>query len=182
MASNEKFHVTLSPEDGQEVRQRADERGVSAVQIIREIVTTHLHSEQSQLTPSLLPSDALLALEGQLGQLSQQIGEIEQIVKNLGDRPPATASSDPTVRTMLQPVLNRLQQLEHQIGVVGNLTQQNLGQTTNGHRRIEIWLEALQTIIEPLLLDYQTEENRQERRKWFDAVVAHLDHHLETPE
>lgn len=181
MPSNEKFHVTLSQEDGLEIKQRAEERGVAAVQIIREIVTTHLHQEQSQPTPSAPQSNDLDLLTQQIQQISQQVGEIEQSIKNLSDRPPIN-SSDPQVRTMLQPVLNRLQQLEQQIGVIGNLTQQNLEQTVKGFKRIEMWLEALQTIIEPLLLDYQTEENRKERKNWFNAVLAHLDKNLEAEE
>jgi hypothetical protein len=180
MASNEKFHVTLSQEDGLEVRHRAAERGVSAVQIIREIVTTYLHQEQSQLTTSSSQADDLLLLPQQLQQLSQQIGEIEQIVKTLSERPSASpSSSDPQVRTMLQPVQNRLQQLEHQIGVVGNLTQQNLGQTLKGLARIEIWLQALHIIVEPLLLDYQTAEAQQERQKWLSDIQQKLDQYLE---
>lgn len=179
MASNEKFHVTLSQEDGLEIKQRAEERGVAAVQIIREIVATHLHQEPSQPTTS--QSNDLLSLTKHLQGLSQQMGEIEQAVKHLRDRPPATlTASDPQVRALLQPVLNRLQQLEHQIGVVGNLTQQNLGQTQKGQNRIETWLEALQVMIEPLLLDYQTEAEQKERKQWINRVLAHLNQHLQT--
>lgn len=181
MASNEKFHVTLSQEDGLEIKQRAEERGVAAVQIIREIVATHLHQEPSQPTTFHSQSDELLSLTKQLQGLSQQMGEIEQAVKRLSDRPPATlTASDPQVRALLQPVLNRLQQLEHQVGVVGNLTQQNLGQTQKGQNRIETWLEALQIMVEPLLLDYQTEEEQKERKQWINRVLAHLNQHLQT--
>lgn len=175
MSNTKKITLTLSATQFAELERVATEQGTSVQWLIMERFNRADANPTSSLTLDLA------SIHQNLKQLSEQIVSIQKMIEGLSDRPSTTpTSSDPQARIILQPVLNRLQQLEQQIGVIGSLTQQNLGQTQKGQNRIEAWLEALQVLVEPLLLDYQTEAAQQERKGWINRVLERLNQHLET--
>lgn len=98
------------------------------------------------------------------------------------DRSSSSSLADPQIRTLLQPIQNRLQQQEAQIGVLGNLTQQILAQMLKHQIRLEIWLEALYVLSQPPLLDGQPEDTRTKRQQWIDELWERLEQHLKAQE
>lgn len=179
MSINEKFHLTLSQEDGLQIREQADDRGVPAVQVIREIVTAYLQQGQPQVVSSSPEPVDFSPVMAQLQQLAQQMKEIEQAVKQLHDRPSSPSATDPQTRTMFQPIQNRLQQLETQMGVIGNLLQQHQQQTLQriykDQRRSELWLEAIYVMVQPMLLDNCSEELELIRRECIVEIRERLE-------
>jgi Mg2+ and Co2+ transporter CorA len=175
MPSNgsKKFHVTLSAVEGNEIEEIATERGVPAAQIIRE----RLNEWQPQTsTQENIAHIDLSDFTIQLQQLTEQLTLMRDSVEQLGDR---STQPDPQIRALLQPVHTRLQQVETQVGVMGNLTQQMVQQIGKHQLRLEAWLEAVYVIVQPLLTDNQLEEVQHERQKWIKELQQRLEQHLE---
>jgi DNA repair exonuclease SbcCD ATPase subunit len=166
--SSKKFHITLPFVEGNEIETIATERGVSAAHIIRERL--------SEWQPQSTEETTHTAFTAQLQQLSEQLDQVQQALEQLGDR---STQSDPQIRALLQPVHTRLQQIETQVGVMGNLTQQMAQQIGKHQLRLEAWLEAVYVIVQPLLTDHQLEEVQKERQKWIKELQQRLEQHLE---
>ena len=96
--------------------------------------------------------------------------------------PTATAQTppDPQIRAALQPVHARLQQVETQVGVIGNLVQQIVQQMGKHQSRLEAWSEAIYVIVQPLLIDNQPDDIQQSRQEWIKELHHRLEQHLET--
>ncbi len=184
MPSNgsKKFHITLSAVEGSEIEAIATERGVPAAQIIRE----RLNEWQPQAsTQENISHIDLSEFTTQLQQLTEQLTSMQDSVEQLGDLKEISAKadrstqSDPQIRALLQPVHTRLQQVETQVGVLGNLTQQMVQQIGKHQLRLEAWLEAVYVIVQPSLTDNQPEDVQHERQKWIKELQQRLEHHLE---
>ncbi|MBD1846892.1 hypothetical protein H6F89_26490 [Cyanobacteria bacterium FACHB-63] len=90
----------------------------------------------------------LVAFTTQLQQLTEQLHQLQQVVAQLSDRP-NSPQPDPQIRAALQPVHTRLQQMDAQVGVIGNLVQQIVQQIIKHQLRLEGWLEAMYVILQP---------------------------------
>jgi uncharacterized phage infection (PIP) family protein YhgE len=171
------------------LREVATERGVSVPQIIRERLSEwESLSSTSKGTDHTPPQPDLTAFTTQLQQLVEQLNSVQQAIEQLSDlkeisakadRPNST-QPDPQIRAALQPVHTRLQQVETQVGVIGNLVQQIVQQIGKHQLRLEAWSEAIYVIVQPLLIDNQPEDIQQSRQTWIKELHHRLEQHLET--
>lgn len=183
MPSNgsKKFHITLPAVEGGEIEAIATERGVPAAQIIRERLSTwQPQASTTKNSAHTTPQPDLSEFIAQLQQLAQQVNLMEQAVQQFAERSAHSTQPDPQIRAALQPVHTRLQQLEAQVGVMGNLTQQIVQQIGKHQLRLEAWLEAVYVIVQPLLTDNQPEDIQKGRQAWIQELQQRLEHHLET--
>jgi len=188
-SSSKKFNLTLPFVEGNAIETAATERGVSASQIIRERLSEweSLSSTQKE-TDHIPPPPDLAAFTTQLQPLVEQLNSVQQAVDQLneqlrcaeGNRQTNSGQPDPQIRALLQPVHTRLQQVETQVGVMGNLIQQIVQQMGSHQLRLEAWLEAIYVIAQPLLLDHQPEDVQKDRQEWIKELQHRLEHHLET--
>lgn len=179
-SSSPQFNLTLPPVQANALRETATERGVSVPQIIRERLSEweSLSSTQKE-TDHTPPQPDLAALMTHLQQLVEQLNSVQQAVEQLSDRPNPT-QPDPQIRAALQPVHSRLQQVETQVGVIGNLVQQIVQQMGKHQLRLEAWSEAIYIIVQPLLIDNQPDEIQKSRQEWIKELHHRLEQHLET--
>ncbi|MEP0915357.1 hypothetical protein NC981_00880 [Leptolyngbya sp. DQ-M1] len=180
-SSSSQFNITLPPVQANAIREAATERGISVPQIIRERLSEweSLSSKQKKTDYTPLQSD-IAAFTSQLQPLVEQLNLVQQAVVQLSDRQTNSTQPDPQIRAALQPVHTRLQQIETQVGVMGNLIQQIVQQMGNHQLRLEAWLEAIYVIAQPLLLDNQPEDVQKDRQEWIKELQHRLEHHLET--
>ena len=179
-SSSKKFNLTLPFVEGNAIEEAATERGVSAAQIIRERLSAWQPSSTNKETAHTIPQPDLTAFTTQLQQLVEQLNAVQQAVTQLSDRATHSTQPDPQIRAALQPVHTRLQQMETQIGVMGNLIQQIVQQMGKHQLRLEAWLEALYVIVQPLLTDNQPEDIQKGRQEWIKELQHRLEQHLET--
>ncbi|MBW4440374.1 MAG: hypothetical protein KME10_03890 [Plectolyngbya sp. WJT66-NPBG17] len=183
MPSNgsKKFHITLPFVEGNAIEEIATERGVSAAQIIRERLSEWQPQASTKEEPAhTIPQSDLSEFTTQLQRLVEQMNLMEQAVQQLAERSTSSNQPDPQIRAALQPVHTRLQQLETQVGVMGNLIQQIVQQIGKDQLRLEAWLEAVYVIVQPLLIDNQPEDIQKRRQEWIKELQQRLEHHLET--
>ncbi|MGG6269083.1 hypothetical protein ACQ4M3_32950 [Leptolyngbya sp. AN03gr2] len=188
-SSSPQFNLTLPPVQANALREVATERGVSVPQIIRERLSEweSLSSTQKE-TDHSPPYPDLAAFTTQLQQLVEQLNSVQQAVEQLSDLKEISAKADrpnspqpdPQTRAALQPVHARLQQVETQVGVIGNLVQQIVQQTGKHQLRLEAWSEAIYVIVQPLLIDNQPDDIQKSRQEWIKELHHRLQQHLET--
>lgn len=179
-SSSKKFNLTLPFVEGNAIETVATERGVSASQIIRERLSEweSLSSTQKE-TDHTSPQPDIAAFTTQLQPLVEQLNSVQQAVAQLNARP-NSSHPDPQIRAALQPVHTRLQQIETQVGVMGNLMQQIVQQIGKHELRVEAWLEAIYIIVQPLLIDNQPEDIQKDRQEWIKELQHRLEQHLDT--
>ena len=142
--SSKKFNLTLPFTEGNEIEAAATERGVSAPQIIRERLSEwQPHSSTQKETDHTFPQPDLAALTTHLQQLVEQLNLMQQAVEQLSEQLRCADGNrsnspqpDPQIRAALQPVHARLQQVETQVGVIGNLVQQIVQQMGKHQSRL----------------------------------------------
>lgn len=187
-SSSPQFNLTLPPVQANALREVATERGVSVPQIIRERLSEWESLSSKQKETDQPPQSDIAAFTTQLQPLVEQLNLVQQAVEQLseqlrcaeGNRQTTSGQPDPQIRALLQPVHTRLQQVETQVGVMGNLIQQIVQQMGNHQLRLEAWLEAIYVIAQPLLLDHQPEDVQKDRQEWIKELQHRLEHHLET--
>lgn len=188
-SSSKKFNLTLPFVEASAIEEAATVRGVSAPQIIRERLSEweSLSSTQKE-TDHTIPHPDLAVFTSQVQPLVEQLNLVQQAIDQLsehlrcaeGNRETNSTQPDPQIRALLQPVHARLQQVETQVGVIGNLTQQIVQQMGKHQLRLEAWSEAIYVIVQPLLIDNQPEDIQQSRQAWIKELHHRLEQHLET--
>jgi hypothetical protein len=179
-SSSPQFNLTLPPVQANALREVATERGVSVPQIIRERLSEwESLSSSPKETDHIPPQPDLTAYTTQLQQLVDQLNSVQQAVEQLSDRPNSTQPV-PQIRAALQPVHTRLQQVEIQVGVIGNLVHHIVQQMGQHQLRLEAWSEAIYVIVQPLLIDNQPDDIQQSRQVWIKELHHRLNQHLET--
>ncbi|MBE9009754.1 hypothetical protein IQ250_06005 [Pseudanabaenaceae cyanobacterium LEGE 13415] len=179
-SSSKKFNLTLPFVEGNAIETTATERGVSASQIIRERLSEWEALSSKKEPDHTLSQSDIAAFTTQLQPLVEQLNLVHQAVTELSERQTTSDQPDPQLRAALQPVHTRLQQIDAQFGVMGNLVQQIVQQIDTHQLRLEAWLEAIYVIAKPLLLDHQPEEIQNDRQEWLKELHHRLEHHLET--
>ena len=183
MSPKTKVTVALPSAELDEIEQSAAERGVTSPQIIRERLSQWRQQqsldEQANTKGEEIPVSPLATppmLSDQLGQLEEQLEDVQQLVQQLLDR--SSAQPDPQIRSALQPVHTRLQSLEAQMGVIKEFLQQMLQEGNKRQFRLELWLEAIYIMVSVALLDNHPEELLEERKAWLDELQERLEHHF----
>lgn len=179
-SSSPQFNLTLPPVQANALREVATERGVSVPQIIRERLSEWESLSSKHKETDQPPRSDIATFTTQLQPLVEQLNSVQQAVAQLSDHQTTSGQPDPQIRALLQPVHTRLQQVETQVGVMGNLIQQIVQQMGNHQLRLEAWLEAIYVIAQPLLLDNQPEDVQKDRQEWIKELQHRLEHHLET--
>jgi hypothetical protein len=189
---SKKFYFTLTAEEAAELEQAAAHQQISAAQVIRNRLREWQQTRQTQpcdRTPSAMPDESKL-LE-KISQLDSRLTELHQTFQQF-DPNRFSAQTNQQLRAGLQPLYQRLQQLEAHSTETGKVTVQitqnsaQITQAIQGERtlpirfqRVEAFLEAIHLLTERLLIGLTPVAERDTEQAILNEVHTHLFKYLE---
>lgn len=218
---SKRYYITLSAEEVAEVEQLAKQQSIPVAHVIRDryrqqvqpqtyldaqtnhqrigSISEHLtRSDESSSKSSALPQATINATTdqsvNQMERMRVELGELRREVQQLvEDGILIQPSIEPYVRTALQPIHHRLEQVETNIAQVSKLLVQaierlgELSQVIGRDRtqipihflRLEACLEVLHILNQRQLIALTPEEDRSQEQSFLDEVRTQLQQYLE---
>ena len=177
---SKKFYVTLNAEETTELEQAAAQQQIPAAQVIR----TRLREwQQATKMQALDRSSAPVLDEPKLleaiSQLDSRMTALHQTLQSF-DPNRLSSHTGQQLRASLQPLYQRLQQMEASLAEIGKslLHQDSVADTPPAQavrfQRVEVFLEAIHLLTERLLLGLTPEQSRSTEQAFLDEVYARL--------
>lgn len=178
---SKKFYFTLTVEEAAELEQAAAYQQLAAAQVIRNRLREWQQATQSRPSnrSSSLPEPEASKLLETISQLDSHLTGLHQTLQSF-DPNRLGSQTGQQLRASLQPLYQRLQQMEASLAELGkSLLHQDSAADTQPEQsvrfqRVEVFLEAIHLLTERLLLGLTPEQSRSTEQAFLDEVYARL--------